>query len=84
MHEMKPMKSPILQIRPIIPAQEQGERICSMATRGKCAHPLVAEVQVLFEDGTRPRWNVCGEWLTGHPDAITHITNKGFAPPAEA
>ncbi|MER5432592.1 hypothetical protein [Streptomyces sp. NPDC002588] len=77
------MRSPILSIHPYVPAiEQQGDVICSMASRGECDHKLVAEVRPEFSDGTSPRWRVCGEWLTSHPSAIAHITTNGFQAPA--
>ncbi|MFG2935033.1 hypothetical protein [Streptomyces sp. NPDC048282] len=76
------MRSPILSIHPYVPAVEQnGNSICSLASRGECSHKLVAEVRVEFSDGTTPRWRVCGAWLTGNPSAIAHITANGFQEP---
>ncbi|MEU4085852.1 hypothetical protein [Streptomyces aureus] len=82
MHSVTKMRSPILEIRPLFPAVEQAEgRICSMATTGHCDAVLVAEVFVQFADGTVPRWLVCGDWLTRHPDAVEHIKTHGFTEP---
>lgn len=40
------MRSPILSIHPYVPAiEQQGDAICSMASRGDCDHKLVAEVR---------------------------------------
>lgn len=77
------MRSPILSIHPYVPAvEQQGDAICSMASRGDCDHKLVAEVRPEFSDGTTPRWRVCGDRLTSHPSAIAHITTNGFREPA--
>ncbi|MFI1439795.1 hypothetical protein [Streptomyces fructofermentans] len=91
------MKSPILEIRPLLPAVAQTvvsgtsaagaeatlseRRICSLATAGECEGLLVAEVYVRFADGTVHRWLVCAEWLTGHPDSLAHIAAHGFSEP---
>lgn len=76
------MRSPILSIHPYVPAiEQQGDAICSMASRGDCDHRLVAEVRPEFSDGTTPRRRVCGEWLTSHPSAIAHITRTASRSP---
>ncbi|MBD9703196.1 hypothetical protein IHE56_14090 [Streptomyces sp. ID01-12c] len=76
------MRSPIRSIHPYVPAvEQQGDVICSMASRDECEHKLVAEVRPEFRDGSSPRWRVCGTWLTSHPSAIAHITTYGFQEP---
>ncbi|WP_146608158.1 hypothetical protein [Streptomyces sp. NTH33] len=81
-HAVREMRSPILSIHPYVPALEQdGDVVCSMASRGDCNHKLVAEVRPEYSDGTSPRWRVCGEWLTSHPSAVAHIKAKGFQEP---